>query len=68
MIEPEAELEAGVAGLDVVLDVRRLLLDRRRLRVLERRPAARQIVRSQARIVVRAWAFSANSAEVNLYP
>ena len=45
MIEAQAELEGGVAGLDVVLDVGRLLLDRRRLRVGERRAAARQIVR-----------------------
>ena len=52
VVETQAELETGVAGLDVVLDVRRLLLDRRGLGVGERLPVARQIVGEQVRIVV----------------
>ena len=33
MIEPQAQLEAGIAGLDVVLNIGGLLLDGVRLRV-----------------------------------
>ena len=54
VIEPHAELEAGIAGLDVVLDVGRLLLDRRRLGV-ERAATRRASDRtgSQIRVEVR---------------
>ena len=43
MIEPEAEFEGRIAGLDVVLYVSRLLLDRERLVVGERGPAIGQV-------------------------
>ena len=47
MIQPQAELERGVPGLDVVLDVGGLLLDRAACAEGERRAAARQIERQQ---------------------
>ena len=53
VVETEAELEGGVPRLDVVLDVRRLLLDGRCLSVGERRSPARQVEGQQIRIEIR---------------
>ena len=52
VIDAQAELETGVAGLDVVLDVGGLLLDRGGLRVRERRSASGEVERPEDRIEV----------------
>ena len=52
VIEPEADLDGRVAGLDVVLHVGRLLLDRPHLTVRERRSAPGQVERQQVGIEI----------------
>ena len=52
MIEPQAEVQRRVAGLDVVLNVCRLLLDRERLVVGERGAAVGQVEGRERRVEV----------------
>ena len=52
VIKPQAEIQRRVAGFDVVLDVRGLLLDRERLVVRERRSAVRQVERGEVLIEI----------------
>ena len=52
VIEPNADLEVCSTSLDVVLNIRGLLLDRRCLREAERRTPPRQIKGQQIRVEV----------------
>jgi hypothetical protein len=52
VVEPKPEIERGVTGFDVVLDVCSLLFDRERLIVGKWRAAGRQVERCEGRIKV----------------
>src|SRR5437016_6273942 len=67
MIDPYTELERRIAGLDVVLDIKGLLLDGGLAAERKRRTAARQIERHEVRREVRIRRQSGKAAAAALY-